>query len=94
MEDAIMSNAFVLRADERGYNKILSTGPTASYVGGHPDAFITRFSSFNFGEYQDGRPGLAASASSVTRSFTTQDVATTCIRTTTSLSARSCWRGS
>jgi hypothetical protein len=26
-----MSNAFVLRADERGYNKILSTGPTASY---------------------------------------------------------------
>lgn len=56
MEDAIMSNAFVLRADERGYNKILSTGATASYVGGHPDAFITRFSSFNFGEYQGGRP--------------------------------------
>lgn len=53
-----MSNSFVLRSDERGYNKILSTGPTASYVGGHPDAFITRFSSFNFGEYQDGRPGF------------------------------------
>ena len=53
-----MTNSFVLRADERGYNKILSTGATASYVGGHPDAFITRFSSFNFGEYQDGRPGF------------------------------------
>ena len=47
-----------MRADERGYNKILSTGPTASYVGGRPDAFITRFSSFNFGEYQGGRPGF------------------------------------
>lgn len=53
-----MSNSFILRADERGYNKILSTGATASYVGGHPDAFITRFSSFNFGDYQDGRPGF------------------------------------
>ncbi len=53
-----MTNSFVLRADERGYNKILSTGATASYVGGHPDAFITRFSSFNFGDYQDGRPGF------------------------------------
>ena len=53
-----MTKSFVLRADERGYNKILSTGATASYVGGHPDAFITRFSSFNFGDYQDGRPGF------------------------------------
>jgi redox-sensitive bicupin YhaK (pirin superfamily) len=53
-----MSNAFVLRSDERGYDRILSTGPTASYVGGHPDAFITRFSSFNFGNYQDGRHGF------------------------------------
>jgi quercetin 2,3-dioxygenase len=53
-----MTNSFVLRADERGYNKILSTGATAGYVGGHPDAFITRFSSFNFGDYQDGRPGF------------------------------------
>jgi redox-sensitive bicupin YhaK (pirin superfamily) len=56
--EVAMTNSFVLRADERGYNKILSTGATASYVGGHPDAFITRFSSFNFGEYQDGRPGF------------------------------------
>lgn len=53
-----MTRSFVLRADERGYSKILSTGATASYVGGHPDAFITRFSSFNFGDYQDGRPGF------------------------------------
>jgi len=53
-----MTQSFVLRADERGYNRILSTGNTSSYVGGHPDAFITRFSSFNFGEYQEGRPGF------------------------------------
>jgi quercetin 2,3-dioxygenase len=53
-----MSDSFILRADERGYDKILSTGRTASYVGGHPDAFITRFSSFNFGDYQDGRHGF------------------------------------
>jgi redox-sensitive bicupin YhaK (pirin superfamily) len=53
-----MPNSFVTRADERGYNKILSTGRTASYVGGRPAAFITRFSSFNFGEFQDGRPGF------------------------------------
>jgi quercetin 2,3-dioxygenase len=53
-----MSNSFVLRSDERGYNRILSTGATASYVGGHPDAFITRFSSFNFGDYQAGRHGF------------------------------------
>jgi quercetin 2,3-dioxygenase len=53
-----MTNSFVLRADQRGYNKILSTGATAAYVGGRPDAFITRFSSFNFGDYQDGRPGF------------------------------------
>jgi quercetin 2,3-dioxygenase len=53
-----VSHSFVLRADERGYQKILSTGATASYVGGHPDAFITRFSSFNFGDYQNGRPGF------------------------------------
>jgi len=50
--------SFVLRADERGYDKILSTGATAAYVGGHPNAFITRFSSFNFHDYQDGRPGF------------------------------------
>jgi redox-sensitive bicupin YhaK (pirin superfamily) len=53
-----MTSSFVLRADERGFNKILSTGPTASYVGGHPDAFVTRSSSFNFHEYQGGRPGF------------------------------------
>src|SRR5271156_2584861 len=55
-----MSDSFVLRADERGHEKILSTGPTAAYVGGHPDAFVTRWSSFNFHDYQDGRPGFGA----------------------------------
>jgi quercetin 2,3-dioxygenase len=53
-----MTNSFVLRADERGYEKILSTGPAASYVGGRPNAFITRASSFNFHDYQEGRPGF------------------------------------
>lgn len=53
-----MGSSFVLRAAERGYNKLLSTGPNASYVAGHPDAFITRRSSFNFHEYQQGRPGF------------------------------------
>jgi quercetin 2,3-dioxygenase len=53
-----MSNSFVLRDADRGHEKILSTGPTASYVGGHPDAFITRHSSFNFHDYQSGRPGF------------------------------------
>lgn len=53
-----MSNSFILRAADRGHEKILSTGPTASYVGGHPDAFITRHSSFNFHDYQSGRAGF------------------------------------
>jgi len=53
-----MSNNFVMRADERGFEKILSTGKTAAYVGGHPHAFLTRWSSFNFHEYQSGRPGF------------------------------------
>ncbi len=53
-----MTGSFVLRDAERGYQKILSTGPNISYVSGHPDAFITRRSSFNFHEYQSGRPGF------------------------------------
>jgi redox-sensitive bicupin YhaK (pirin superfamily) len=53
-----MADSFVLRATERGHNKLLSTGPNASYVAGHPDAFITRYSSFNFHDYQSGRAGF------------------------------------
>jgi len=53
-----MTQSFLLRADERGFTKILSTGATGAYVGGHPDAFVTRYSSFNFHEYQSGRPGF------------------------------------
>jgi|GEM_PF-622738 len=52
------SSSFVLRAHERGHNRIASTGIHSSYVAGHPDAFITRESSFNFHEYQGGRPGF------------------------------------
>jgi redox-sensitive bicupin YhaK (pirin superfamily) len=57
-QEFLMENSFVLRAAERGHERILSTGPTMSYVGGHPNAFITRHSSFNFHDYQEGRPGF------------------------------------
>jgi len=49
--------SFLLRAHERGHNLIPSDGP-GSYVAGRRDAFITRESSFNFHEYQSGRPGF------------------------------------
>ena len=53
-----MGNSFVLRAHERGYNKLLSTGPSSPYVAGHPESTITRHSSFDFGPYQSGRRGF------------------------------------
>ena len=53
-----MTSNFVLRAHERGHDRIESTGDNASYVAGHPDTFITRESSFNFHQYQSGRPGF------------------------------------
>ena len=53
-----MQNAFVLRAAERGHDLIKSDGSRSSYVAGHPDGFITRESSFNFHDYQSGRPGF------------------------------------
>jgi quercetin 2,3-dioxygenase len=52
--------SFVLRARERGHDLIRSDGTRSSYVAGHPDAFITRESSFNFHEYQGGRPGFGS----------------------------------
>jgi quercetin 2,3-dioxygenase len=55
-----VSVRFVLRAGERGYNRLPSVGPNASYVAGHPDGVITRHSSFNFHEYQSGIAGLGA----------------------------------
>ena len=51
-------HSFVLRAHERGHDLISSDGSTSSYVAGHPDGFITRESSFNFHDYQSGRPGF------------------------------------
>jgi quercetin 2,3-dioxygenase len=53
-----MNTSFVLRAHERGFNKFLSTGPDSSYIGGHPDATLTRHSSFDFGPYQSGQRGF------------------------------------
>ncbi len=52
-----MSQSFTLRADERGHETILSTGVTAAYVGGHPDAFITRVE-FQFPRLSVGSSGL------------------------------------
>ncbi|MGH7059735.1 MAG: pirin family protein, partial [Stellaceae bacterium] len=53
-----MSGNIVLRAAERGYTRLVSTGPNMSYVAGHPDGVITRYSSFNFHEYQSGIAGF------------------------------------
>lgn len=53
-----MSNSFVLRAGERGHDLIRSDGTRSSYIAGHPDGFVTRESSFNFHDYQSGRPGF------------------------------------
>jgi redox-sensitive bicupin YhaK (pirin superfamily) len=55
-----MQNSFVLRAAERGHGRYVSTGPNATYIAGHPDAVLTRQSSFNFHEYQSGRAGFGA----------------------------------
>jgi redox-sensitive bicupin YhaK (pirin superfamily) len=53
-----MSNSFIIRDAERGHNLIRSDGSRSSYIAGHPDGFVTRASSFNFHEYQAGRPGF------------------------------------
>jgi quercetin 2,3-dioxygenase len=55
-----MQGSFVLRADERGHGRYESTGEAASYIAGHPDAVLTRHSSFNFHEYQSGRAGFGS----------------------------------
>lgn len=57
-EDGAVPNSFVLRDKGRGHNLLPSTGNYAEYVAGHPDGSITRDSSFNFHEYQGGRPGF------------------------------------
>ena len=53
-----MSNSFIIREAERGHDLIRSDGSRSSYIAGHPDGFVTRASSFNFHEYQAGRPGF------------------------------------
>jgi quercetin 2,3-dioxygenase len=54
-----MQGSFVLRADERGFGRYDSEGAkTSSYIAGHPDARLTRHSSFNFNDYQNGRAGF------------------------------------
>ena len=53
-----MSNSFIIRSAERGHDTIRSDGSRSSYIAGHPDGFVTRASSFNFHDYQSGRPGF------------------------------------
>lgn len=53
-----MQSSFVLRASERGFNRFLSGGDSASYIAGHPEATLTRHSSFDFGPYQSGQRGF------------------------------------
>lgn len=53
-----MTDSFIIRNAERGHDTLQSVGPEISYVAGHPNAFITRASSFNFNRYQSGRPGF------------------------------------
>lgn len=53
-----MPTSFVLRAGERGFSRLLSTGESSSYIAGHPDATLTRHASFNFGPYQTGQRGF------------------------------------
>lgn len=55
-----MTQSFVIRANERGHDVIYSDGKASSYVAGHPGSFISRDSSFNFHQYQSGRPGFGA----------------------------------
>ena len=55
-----MQDSFILRAADRGHGRYVSTGPNASYIAGHPDAVLMRQSSFNFHEYQSGRPGFGS----------------------------------
>ncbi|MCX5581712.1 pirin family protein [Kaistia terrae] len=49
---------FIIRNEERGHDLIKSDGSRSSYIAGHPDGFVTRASSFDFHEYQAGRPGF------------------------------------
>ena len=58
MNDTAIDSTFVIRSAERGHQMLKSDGSRASYLAGHPDAFITRASSFNFNQYQSGRPGF------------------------------------
>jgi quercetin 2,3-dioxygenase len=55
-----MQNSFILRAGERGHDLIRSSGKRSSHIAGHPEGFVSRESSFNFHEYQSGRPGFGA----------------------------------
>jgi redox-sensitive bicupin YhaK (pirin superfamily) len=52
-----MTETFLLRAAERGFDR-LTAKDNPTYISGHPDGFITRHSGFNFHGYQSGRAGF------------------------------------
>ena len=54
------ATSFTLREAERGIHTYPSIGHEADYIAGHPDATLTRRSSFNFHEYQTGRAGFGS----------------------------------
>ena len=92
--DKIMNTTFVLPSAERGYNKFLSTGESSSYIAGHPEATLTRHSSFNFGPFQSGRKGFGSCAYSEMSYSAVLDAATTFTGTIISSSVPLSSRGS
>jgi hypothetical protein len=88
-----MNSNFVMRAGERGYNQFLSTGESSSYIGCHPNAIVTRHSSFNFGPYQSGRRNFGRIRVFGAETFSRTGCGYNIIHTTTSSSAHLCCRG-
>src|ERR1700759_2971352 len=55
-----MEQSFVLRAKERGHTVDRSEGSKAAYVAGGKANYVSRESSFNFHDFQGGRPSFGA----------------------------------
>ncbi|WP_109476810.1 pirin family protein [Paraburkholderia sp. C35] len=55
-----MAQQFVIRANERNHAIDRSEGRNAAYVSGRKPNYVSRESSFNFHDFQSGRPGFGA----------------------------------
>jgi hypothetical protein len=78
-----MPSSFILRANERGFNKLPSTGPNASYM---QDTRMLSSLGIRASISTNTSPGVrgsAESACSVMRCSAGRGAATTCTRTTT-----------